>query len=46
MVPKVAEPEKPENEPSRGLSLKPKAMARKKQMPQLRDVQQEQDALG
>jgi len=46
VVPKVAEPENPENEPSRGLSLKPKAMARKKQMPQLRDVQQEQDDLG
>lgn len=46
VVPKVADPENPENQPSRGLSLKPKAVARKKQKPQLRDVQQEQDDLG
>ncbi len=46
VVPKVADPENPENQPSRGLSLKPKAVTRKKQKPQLRDVQQEQDDLG
>ena len=46
VVSKVADSEKPEDHPTRGLSLKPKAVARKRQKPQVRDAQQEQDDLG
>ncbi len=46
IVPKISDSENPENHPSRGLALKPKAMARKKQKPQLRDTQQERDNIG
>jgi hypothetical protein len=46
IVPKISDPEAPENQPSRGLSLKPKAIARKKQKPQLRDALQEQGGIG
>ena len=46
VVPKVTVPEDPVNQPSRGLSLKPRAVARLNQKSQLRDLKKEKDNLG
>lgn len=46
VVPKVNELENPEVNPTRGLSLTPKAMARKNQLLQVQDLQKEQDDLS
>lgn len=40
VVDKVAHPEAPENKPNRGLALKPKALARKKDRPQEKKIDQ------
>lgn len=40
VVDKVANPEAPENKPNRGLTLKPKALARKKDKPQEKKIDQ------
>ena len=40
VVDKVANPEAPENKPNRGLTLKPKALARKKDKPQEKKINQ------
>ena len=40
VVDKVANPEAPENKPNRGLALKPKALARKKDKPQEKKIDQ------
>lgn len=42
VVSKTTDSENPRNHPSRGLALKPKALARKKNKPQLRKTQEEQ----